>query len=82
MEDEADFQDVDPTFVDKFVRGLGVLCPVVDMTINDDWRPPRGGGIPVCAIQHDMRETNLDDSIHTGQMHCCALFYKRKKNYE
>ena len=42
VEDEADFQDVDPTFTDNFVRGLGVLCPVVDMTINDDWRPAKG----------------------------------------
>ena len=25
-----------------------------------------------------MRETYLDDSIHTGQMHCCAVFTKEK----
>ena len=31
-----------------------------------------------CATQKDHRERETDDSIHTGQMHCCAVFYKKK----
>ena len=30
----------------------------------------------------NQRETNFDDSIHTGQMHCCAVFDKRKKKLQ
>ena len=39
----------DSTFLDNFERDLGVVCPVVDMIINDDVRPHGGAAVPASA---------------------------------
>ena len=39
----------DSTFLDNFERDLGVVCPVVDMTIDDGERPHGGAVVPASA---------------------------------
>ena len=49
MDHEAISEHGDSTFWDNFKRDLGVVCPVVDMTIDDGERPHGGAVVPAGA---------------------------------
>ena len=49
VDHEAISDHGDSTFSDNFERDLGVLCPVVDMTIDDGGRPHAGVVVPATA---------------------------------
>ena len=49
VDHEAISDHGDSTFLDNFERDLGVVCPVVDMTIDDGGRPHGRAGVPASA---------------------------------